>query len=94
MLYGLLSVARTCSTSAAVSSGKLSPALPLPKELKDRDPLQRIHAVIDALYRMTSATQHTDPPIKDFVPIRADAVAVAAGAASVAKQVFAWLDKP
>jgi hypothetical protein len=72
----------------------LSPAaIPLPKDAKERDPLQRIHAVIDALFNLASASLHTDPPIKNFVPIRADAVAVVAGTASVAQQVFAWLDK-
>lgn len=73
---------------------KLSPAtLPLPKDPKARDPLQRIHGVIDALHSLGSAPMHTDPPIKDFVPMRADAVALAAGTASVAQQVFAWLDR-
>jgi hypothetical protein len=67
--------------------------LPLPKDLADRDPLQRIHAVVDALFSLASASQHTDPPIKNFVPMRADAVAVVAGTASVAQQLFAWLDK-
>lgn len=67
--------------------------LPLPKDTTERDPLQRIHAVIDALFSLASASQHTDPPIKNFVPMRADAVAVTAGTASVAQQLFAWLDK-
>ena len=73
---------------------KLSPAtVPLPKEPQNRDPLQRIHGVIDALYSLASAPLHVDPPIKDFVPMRADAVALAAGTASVGQQVFAWLDR-
>jgi hypothetical protein len=72
----------------------LSPAsLPLPKDPKDRDPLQRIHAVVDALYALASATLHTDAPVKNFVPLRADAVALAAGTASVAQEFFAWLDR-
>lgn len=72
---------------------KLSPAiLPLPRQ-QERDPLQRIHAVIEALFSLTSAALHTDPPIKNFQPMRADAVAVVAGTASVAQQVFAWLDR-
>jgi len=72
---------------------KLSPsALPLPGP-QERDPLQRIHAVIEALFSLTSAALHTDPPIKNFVPIRADAVAVVAGTASVAQQVFVRLDR-
>ncbi|MDA8314374.1 MAG: hypothetical protein M0010_04255 [Actinomycetota bacterium] len=73
---------------------KLSTAiLPLPKEPKERDPLQRIHAIVEALFSMASAPLHTDPPIKNFVPMRADAVALVAGTASVAQQVFAWLDR-
>jgi hypothetical protein len=72
----------------------LSPAaLPLPKGAQERDVLQRIHAVIDALYSMSSASAHTDLPVKNFVPIRADAVAVAASTASLAQQLFAWLDR-
>lgn len=43
--------------------------MPLPKVPKERDPLQRIHAVIEALFSLASASQHTDPPIKDFVPM-------------------------
>ncbi|MCI2975539.1 MAG: hypothetical protein MP439_05625 [Ferrimicrobium sp.] len=73
---------------------KLSPVtVSLPRDPKSRDPLQRIHGVIDALHSLGSATLHTDPPIKDFVPMRADAVALVAGTASVAQQVFAWLDR-
>ena len=73
---------------------KLSPAtVPLPKDPQNRNPLERIHGVIDALYSLASAALHVDPPIKDFVPMRADAVALAAGTASVAQQVFAWLDR-
>lgn len=72
----------------------LSPAsLPLPKDPKDRDPLQRIHTVVDALYALASASLHTDAPVKNFVPLRADAVALAAGTASVAQELFAWLDR-
>lgn len=73
--------------------GLSTATLPLPKDAKERDPLQRIHAVIEALFSLASAPLHTDPPIKNFVPMRADAVAVAAGTASVAQQLFAWLDR-
>jgi hypothetical protein len=73
--------------------GLSTATLPLPKDPKERDPLQRIHAVIDALHSLASASLHTDPPIKDFVPMRADAVAVVAGTASIAQQMFAWLDR-
>lgn len=73
---------------------RLSPATtPLPKNTNERDPMQRIHAVIEALFSLASASLHTDPPIKDFAPSRGDAVAVVAGTASVAQQVFGWLDK-
>ncbi|WP_029429453.1 hypothetical protein [Blastococcus sp. URHD0036] len=69
-------------------------ATPLPKDVKERDPLQRIHSVIDALFNLASACLHTDPAVRDFVPTRADAVAVVAGSASVSQQVFASLDRP
>jgi hypothetical protein len=70
----------------------LSPATtPVPKEAKDRDVLQRIHAVIDALFSLASASPHVDGPIKDFEPMRADAVALAGATASVAQEVFAHL---
>jgi len=40
---------------------KLSPAtVPLPKDPKDRDPLQRIHGVIDALHNLGSASPHDE----------------------------------
>ena len=72
----------------------LNPAnLPLPRSPSDRDPLQRIHAVIESLFSLASASMHTDPPIENFVPMRADAVALAAGTASATQQVFAWLDR-
>ena len=72
----------------------LSPATtPIERNSQDRDAGQRIHAVIDAFFSLASAALHTDPSIKDFEPIRADAVALAAGTASVAQQVFAWLDR-
>jgi hypothetical protein len=74
--------------------GMSGATLPLPKDTKERDPLQRIHAVIEALFNLASASLHTDLPIKNFVPMRADAVAVVAGTASVTQQVFSWLDKP
>ena len=70
----------------------LSPATtPVPKDAKDRDVLQRIHAVIDALFSLASASPHVDGPIKDFEPMRADAVALAGATASVAQEVFAHL---
>lgn len=70
----------------------LSPATtPVPKEAKHRDVLQRIHAVIDALFSLASASPHVDGPIKDFEPMRADALALAGATASVAQEVFAHL---
>lgn len=72
----------------------LSPAsLPLPKDPQARDPAQRIHAVVDALYGLANASAHTDPPVKNFVPLRADAVALAAATASIAQEIVAWLDR-
>lgn len=71
----------------------LSPATtPIERKPQDRDAEQRIHAVTDAFFSPASAALHTGPPIKDFEPLRADAVALAAGMASVAQQVFARLD--
>lgn len=70
----------------------LNPATtPMPKDAKDRDILQRIQAVIDALFSLASASPHVDGPIKDFEPMRADAVALAGATASVAQEVFAHL---
>lgn len=72
----------------------MSPAkLPLPKDPKERDPCQRIHAVVDALYVLASAPLHTDVPVQNFVPARADAVSVVATSASLAQEVFAWIDR-
>jgi hypothetical protein len=71
---------------------KISPAkLPLPSKSPDRDPIQRIHAVIDSVFSFASADPHTDPAIKDYVPCRSDAVAIAACTAALAQDVFAWL---
>ena len=73
---------------------KLTPAaLPLPRNSRDRTPPQRIRAVLEALYDIGSMTQHTDPAIKEFSPVRADAVGLAAGTASIAQQVYALLDR-
>lgn len=65
---------------------------PLPPT-RERDPLQRIYAVVESLFSFASAPAHIDEPIKGFVPDRADAVAVLGCTASVAQQTFAWLDK-
>jgi len=71
---------------------ELSPATtPMPSAAKDRDVLQRIHAVIDALFSLASASPHVDGPIKDFEPMRADAVGLAGATASIAQEVFAHL---
>jgi hypothetical protein len=70
----------------------LSPATtPMPKVLTDRDALQRIHAVIDALFSLASASAHVDGPVKDFEPMRSDAVALAGATASITQDVFARL---
>ncbi len=71
---------------------RISPAQqPLPSNPRDRDPAQRLHAVIDAAFGFASADPHTDPVVKDYVPGRSDAVATAACAAAIAQDVFAWL---
>jgi hypothetical protein len=81
-----------CSRKALELLRGLSPAAtPVPKEAKDRDVLQRIHVVIDALFSLASASPHVDGLIKDFEPMRADAVALAGATASVAQEVFAHL---
>ncbi|MGO9658800.1 MAG: hypothetical protein ACLP7F_10660 [Acidimicrobiales bacterium] len=70
----------------------LSPvALPIPKDPKDRDYAQRLHAVIDSLFSLASASPHADGRVKDFDPSRADALALAGATASVAQDVFSWL---
>jgi hypothetical protein len=81
-----------CSRKALELLRGLSTATtPVPKEAKDRDVPQRIHSVIDALFGLASASPHVDGPIKDFEPMRADAVALAGATASIAQEVFAHL---
>ena len=71
---------------------QLSPAvLPLPKNPQERDPMQRIHAIIDALYSLASAPPHVDDAVKDFEPIRADAVAIAGSTSAIAQELFSHL---
>ncbi len=71
---------------------ELSPAMtPIPRAAKEQDVLQRIHAVIDALFSLASASLHVDGPNKDFEPMRADAVGLAGATASIAQEVFAHL---
>lgn len=73
---------------------KLSPAVrPVPKDFKQQNAAQRIHAVLESLHTFASAAVHADDPIRDFVPARADAVALTGATASLALQVFAWLDR-
>jgi hypothetical protein len=61
-------------------------ALPPPRE---RTVDQRIHAILSALHDLASASLHTDAPIKGFLPLRADAVAVVAATAALVQEVFA-----
>jgi hypothetical protein len=69
----------------------ISPAqTPLPKP-EERDVSQRLRAIIDALFSLASADPHTDPPVKNYVPSRGDAVLLVAGSAAVAQDVFARL---
>ena len=82
-----------CSRKALELLRGLSPAkIPLPKEPRDRDALQRIHKVIEALFNLASASLHVDGPIKDFEPTRADAVGLAGATASIVQEVFAHLN--
>ena len=71
---------------------ELSPAIrPLPKSPPERDALQRIHAVIDALYSLASAPPHVDEAVKNFEPMRADAVMLVASTAAATQEIFAHL---
>jgi hypothetical protein len=68
-----------------------SAILPLPKDSPQRDVDQRIHAVIESLFSLASASAHVDGATKDFVPLRADAVAAVASTAAITQEVFARL---
>lgn len=71
---------------------ELSPvAIPIPGVPKDRDVSQRVHAVIDALFSLASASAHEDGPVKNYEPTRSDAVTLAGATASVAQNVFSRL---
>jgi len=81
-----------CSRKALELLRGLGPATtPVPKDVKGRDVLQRIHTVIDALFSLASASPHVDGAIKDFEPMRADAVGLAGATVSIAQEVFAHL---
>jgi hypothetical protein len=82
----------TSSRKALELLRNLSPVdRPLPHSIKERTVDQRIHAVVDALHSLASASLHTDEPVKGFVPRRADAVGLAAATAALAQQMFARL---
>jgi hypothetical protein len=67
----------------------LSPAAwPLPPAPKDRAVNQRTYAAIDALFQLASAAAHADGSTSNFKPRREDAVAILAGTAAMAVQVF------
>jgi hypothetical protein len=57
--------------------------------VRDRTIDQRIHAVLNSLFDLASASAHTEPPVKDFVPLRADAVALVAATAALTQEIFA-----
>lgn len=76
------------AAGTAISAGHATAAGATPK---DRDIHQRIHAVIDSLFSLASASPHVDDAVKSYEPRRADAVAVAAGTAAVAHEMFALL---
>ena len=58
---------------------------------KDRDALERINAVIQALFNLASASAHVDGETKGFEPTRADAVGLAGATASIVQEVFAHI---
>lgn len=71
---------------------RLAPGDAPPPDKKRRDVAERMKAVLVALHDLASAAVHTNEPIRDWVPSRADAVALAGATASLAQQVFALLD--
>ena len=71
---------------------RLLPAGTRPSRAKERDVPQRIETVRKALFDLASAASHTNEPIGDWEPARADAVALAGATASLAQEVFALLD--
>lgn len=60
---------------------------------RERDPAQRVAAVLDALHGLASAGPHMDAAIRDWVPTRAEAVAIAASSLAMAQGAFAWIDR-
>lgn len=72
---------------------RMSPGTkPIPTKAVERDARQRIHAVIESLYALGSAPLHTDDSVKNFQPMRADAVSLVGSTIAVVQQVFAHLD--
>jgi hypothetical protein len=63
-----------------------------PPNRQQRTMPQRIYATLQALHDEASVYAHGSEPHLEFVPTRADAVALAVGAAAKAQQVFTWLD--
>lgn len=61
----------------------------MPKDAKDRDVLQRIHAVIDPLFCLASASPHVEVPIKDFRTYESRCCRPHWATASVVQEVFA-----
>jgi hypothetical protein len=66
----------------------LSAAGPLPRDPKDRNAAQRRHALIQALFDLTSAAVHPDPVVRDTHWHRQDAMLALASAAAVAQRLF------
>ena len=68
---------------------ELSPVQGTLPASRERTVDQRLHAVLNSLFDLASASAHTDAPVKDYVPMRADAVALVAATAAMAQDVFA-----
>ena len=82
---------RALETLRALLARLLPPGTP-PARPQERDVPQRIETVLVALFNLASAASHTNEPIGDWEPARADAVALAGATASLAQEVFALLD--
>lgn len=79
----------TATRKAVEGLREISPAeLPLPKSSKERSGEQRRHALLDALYDLTSAAVHSDGPSRDERWTRRDTLLALATAAALAQRLF------
>lgn len=60
----------------------------LPRDVKQRTGAQRRDALVQSLHDLVSAALHTDPPVKDEVWCRKDALLALASAATLAQRLF------